>query len=195
MKLRKSAEEASSLVSASFQGQSNGLYTGWWTTRKVCHESHQWKCTENSLDFVWGSLKGIRPHCWCCWPVTWVLELNMQCVSAKFVPCLLTTEQKEHFIEVCQDHCQSSALISHPSCQGSSPLLWIGTSGTTLRWSTIGEPFDCSPKCTTVIFCSNWGRTCDKSDWICRTRKFVFISTLHPINESSLLVSFLSQIT
>lgn len=30
-------------------------------------------------------------------------EFNMQCVAAKFVPCLLITEQKEHSVEVCQD--------------------------------------------------------------------------------------------
>jgi hypothetical protein len=35
-----------------------------------------------------------------------MLELNMRHVAAKFVPQLLTPEQKEHCVAMCQDHCE-----------------------------------------------------------------------------------------
>ena len=33
-------------------------------------------------------------------------DMNMHCIAAKFVPRLLTPEQKEHRVEICEELCQ-----------------------------------------------------------------------------------------
>lgn len=57
-------------------------------------------------------------------------NLNMQHASAMFVPCLLTTEQKEHCFNVCQDLCQ------HPTDSLLSPVMRVGFKDMILRRSS-----------------------------------------------------------
>lgn len=33
-------------------------------------------------------------------------DLNMHCISAEFMPKIVTAKQKAHCVKICEDHCQ-----------------------------------------------------------------------------------------
>jgi histone-lysine N-methyltransferase SETMAR len=68
--------------------------------QELVHADHQ-RTINDTADIVgvsYGSVQTILTS-----------ELNMRCVAAKFVPRLLTPEQKEHRVTVCQDLCERAA--------------------------------------------------------------------------------------
>jgi hypothetical protein len=72
--------------------------------RELVHADRQ-RMINNTADIVgvsYGSVQTIL-----------MLELNMRRVTAKFVPRLLTPEQKEHRVAVCQDLCEHA--VDNPS--------------------------------------------------------------------------------
>jgi hypothetical protein len=89
------------------------------TIRQIVHEDHRRTIKDIAaiIDMSYGTVQTIL-----------TCDLNMHCVAAKFVPRLLTPEQKEHRVAIYQELCQR-ALDDPSSCRGSSLGTRVGSTG------------------------------------------------------------------